>query len=185
MFDTPKANEIRLQNKVLWRILYDICASHLPRSHWPVVGRMACKLRWRCVRGFAANCGNDVLIENSVSLDSGVSIGNHVEINENCFLANIVIGDYCIIAPQCYVVNRNHGFNDPDVPVRKQGYQSEAPPILGRDVWVGVRVILLPGVIVGNGAIIAAGAVVNRDIPPYAIAAGVPAKVVGWRKQPD
>ena len=83
------------------------------------------------------------------------------------------------------VVNRNHEFHNPAIAVAQQGYQAAPPPVLGRDVWIGVRVTLLPGVSVGDGAVVGAGAVVNRDVPPGAVVGGVPAKIIGWRRQPD
>jgi len=61
--------------------------------------------------------------------------------------------------------------------------QTDDEPVkIGDDVWIGTRVVILPGVTVGHGAIIGASAVVTKDVPPYAIVAGVPAKVVKWRK---
>lgn len=58
---------------------------------------------------------------------------------------------------------------------------SVEPVVIGDDVWIGTRVIILPGVKIGNGVIIAAGAVVTKDIPDYAVAGGVPAKVIKYR----
>ena len=61
--------------------------------------------------------------------------------------------------------------------------QKIKPVIIGDDVWIGGRVIILPGVTIGNGAIVGAGAVVTRDVPEYAIVGGVPAKVIKMRTQ--
>ena len=70
-----------------------------------------------------------------------------------------------------------------DVPMMEQGFVAELPVCIGDDVWIGDRVLILPGVHIGNGCIIAAGAVVTKDVPDYAIAAGVPAQVIRMRKQ--
>ena len=65
----------------------------------------------------------------------------------------------------------------------EQGFEAELLVCIGDDVWIGDRVLILPGVHIGNGCIIAAGAVVTKDVPDYAIAAGVPAQVIRMRKQ--
>ena len=67
------------------------------------------------------------------------------------------------------------------LPMCEQGYQDEKPIIIGDDVWIGGHVIVLPGVHVGNGAILAAGAVVTKDVPEYAIVGGNPARVIKYR----
>ena len=64
-----------------------------------------------------------------------------------------------------------------------QGFEEEKPVYIGNDVWIGDRVVILPGVHIGDGSVLAAGAVVSRDIPDYSIAAGVPAKVIRSRLQ--
>ena len=64
----------------------------------------------------------------------------------------------------------------------EQGFEEERPVIIGDDVWIGDRVMILPGVEIGRGAVLAAGAVVTRDVPPYAVAAGVPARVIRDRR---
>ena len=67
----------------------------------------------------------------------------------------------------------------------EQGFEEERPVVIGNDVWIGDRVIILPGVHVGDGSILAAGAVVTKDVPPYAIVGGVPAKLIRMRKNDD
>lgn len=66
--------------------------------------------------------------------------------------------------------------------MREQGYGPVEPVEIGDDCWIGGRVTILPGVHVGNGAVIAAGAVVTKDVPPYAVVGGVPAKIIYNRK---
>ena len=77
--------------------------------------------------------------------------------------------------------SRNHAFDRCDVPMREQGYGPEKTIIIGDDVWIGGHVIILPGVNIGNGAIVGAGAVVTRDVPEYAVVGGNPAKVIRFR----
>ena len=115
-----------------------------------------------------------------------VYIGKHVLVEANC-----EIGDYCLLANRVAIIGRHdHDFSAIGYPVRfapwvgskrfpnRFGYEKV---VLESDVWVGYGAIVLTGVTVGQGSIVAAGSVVTRDIPPYSIAAGVPAKVVGRR----
>ena len=67
----------------------------------------------------------------------------------------------------------------------QQGFEEERPVYIGDDVWIGDRVMILPGVHVGNGSIIAAGAVVTKDVPDHTVVGGVPAKVISIRKSGD
>jgi acetyltransferase-like isoleucine patch superfamily enzyme len=121
-----------------------------------------------------------------LDLGRNVYIGKHVTIECNCS-----IGDYCLIANRAALIGRNdHDFRAIGFPVRFApwvGSQRFLNPwrnkevVVEPDVWVGFGAILLTGVKVGRGAIVAAGSVVTRDVPSYAIVAGIPAKVVGKR----
>ncbi len=116
-------------------------------------------------------------------LGEGLIIGNNVGISPNAFIAvrgNIEIGDNTIFGPGVSIHSENHVFEDRDTPIRLQGSSRKGVKI-GRDCWIGSKVIILDGVTIGDGAVIAAGAVVNKDVPPYAIAGGVPAKVIRSR----
>ena len=84
------------------------------------------------------------------------------------------------IASHASIVGFNHGFDDPNVPIHAQKHYS-AGIVIEDDVWIGANAVILDGVTVGKGAVIAAGAVVSKDVPPLAIVAGVPAKVVRRR----
>lgn len=113
----------------------------------------------------------------------GISIGEKVAIGEYCFLdgfGGLEIGDWSIIAHGCSFISEDHGFDQLDVPIYFQK-KSSAPTKIGRDVWIGCGVKVLKGVTIGNGAVIGAGAIVTRDIPPYSVALGVPAKVIKYR----
>ena len=76
------------------------------------------------------------------------------------------------------IITRNHRFDRTDIPMMEQGFEEERPVYIGNDVWIGDRALILPGVHIGDGSIIAAGAVVTKDVPPYSIAAGVPARKI-------
>ncbi len=105
-----------------------------------------------------------------------IKTGKNVFINSGCCFQDqggIVIGDGCLIGHQVVIATLNHS-----VRPESRGNMTAKPVRLGKNVWVGSHATILPGVTIGDGAIIAAGAVVSRDIPSNAIAAGVPARVI-------
>jgi acetyltransferase-like isoleucine patch superfamily enzyme len=114
----------------------------------------------------------------------GLEIGDRVAANGAQINAkgSVRIGSDCLIADGVKIWSINHRFADPALPIAEQGYQ-QAPVTIGDDVWLGSNAVVLPGVTIGRGAVIAAGSVVTRDVPDGSVAAGVPAKVVGWRGQ--
>ncbi len=112
-----------------------------------------------------------------------VEIGKQVNIGAGSFLygyGDITVGDYCLIANGVEIIGGDHGSDDLSRPMRFQG-RSAKEIAIGADVWIGTRVVILGGVTVGEGAVIGAGAVVTSDIPPRAVAAGVPARVLRFR----
>ena len=91
----------------------------------------------------------------------------------------IEIGDDCMIAPFVHIVDSNHGVRR-GTPMNQQANES-APIRVGNDVWIGGHAVILKGVTIGDGAIVAAGSVVREDVVPYSIVGGVPARVIGER----
>ena len=117
-------------------------------------------------------------------LGDSLKIGNHVGFAQNCFLevrGKITIGDDCIFASGVNMAAENHNFSDVNKPIRQQGATKKGITI-GRDCWIGTKVVILDGVTIGDGCVIAAGAVVNKDVPPYSVVGGVPAKILKSRK---
>ena len=112
----------------------------------------------------------------------GVSIGKGCVIGQNAFLDGrdrLKIGDYVDIASDVMIYNSQHDVNDEDFkPV-------SAPVEISDYVFIGPRAIILPGVNIGKGAVIAAGAVVTKDVPEFSLVGGVPAQVIGERKLKD
>jgi acetyltransferase-like isoleucine patch superfamily enzyme len=92
----------------------------------------------------------------------------------------VIIGENCLIAELVSIRDHDHSFERLDVPIRDQGATAAAVRI-GRDVWIGSKATILKGVTIGDHAIVAAGAIVTKDIPGGAIAAGVPATVQRYR----
>jgi acetyltransferase-like isoleucine patch superfamily enzyme len=112
-----------------------------------------------------------------LSLGRNVGIASHTQMNA---AGGIEIGDDTLIGPGCTIWSVNHRFRDVKTPIRLQGYDAEKITI-GRDCWIAAQVVVLPGVQIGNGSVVAAGAVVTRSCEPGSILAGVPAKSVGTR----
>jgi len=92
----------------------------------------------------------------------------------------ISIGECSLIGAYCYIISANHNYEDRDVPIRDQGYTGKSV-VIEDDVWIGTHVVVLPGVTIGRGAIVAAHSLVNKNIPPYEIWGGVPAKFIKYR----
>lgn len=126
---------------------------------------------------------NPAVIGNNVYIANGkrIIIGGGCHINENVYIEGATIGDDVSIAPGVCLLSRMHEFSRTDIPITLQGYREESKIHIGDDVWLGRNVIVLPGVNIGKGAIVGAGAVVNKDIPEYAIFGGVPAKLIRFR----
>lgn len=129
--------------------------------------------------------GDRVAIRSDVIIGgSGVlRIGDNSCINAECIIAateRVEIGSNVMLAPRVYILDVNHRFARRDVPITDQGYDI-APTIIGDDVWVGTGAVVTCGVTIGQGAIIAANAVVTQDVAPYAIVGGIPARFIRER----
>ena len=108
----------------------------------------------------------------------GVSIGEDTMVGADCFMDGrdrLKIGDHVDIASEVMIYNSEHDLSSPKFEAINE------PVIIDDYVFIGPRTIILPGVKIGKGAVIAAGAVVTKDVPDFAIAGGVPAKVIGQR----
>ncbi len=81
---------------------------------------------------------------------------------------------------QVVVITRNHGHDRTDIPMTRQGYNN-APIVIEDDVWIGFRAVVLAGVTIGRGSIVGSGAVVTKDVAPYSVVGGVPARVIKSR----
>lgn len=112
-----------------------------------------------------------------------IRIGQNCSVNSFCHFsgqAGIDIGDNVLLATQCVLITANHNLDRTDISIAEQG-ETRAPIRIEDDCWLGAGVKVLAGVTIGKGSVIGAGAVVNKDIPPYSIAVGVPAKVIKSR----
>jgi galactoside O-acetyltransferase len=116
-----------------------------------------------------------------------VTIGNNVYMNSNVMInadisGEITIDKDVIIGPNVVIRASNHNYEKIDIPIRNQGHISGKIHIK-ENVWIGANAVILPDVTIGTGAIVAAGAVVSRDVNDYEIVGGVPAKRISSRKE--
>ena len=118
--------------------------------------------------------------------DEGViEIGNHVSFNSNvhinaCKGGRIVLGNDVLVAPNVVLRTSDHITSSLDIPIREQGHKAGVI-IIEDDVWLGANVIVTGGVRIGQGSVVAAGAVVTEDVDPYSIVGGVPARFIKKR----
>ena len=161
------------------------------RIHWELMRREAFA-RWPLhgnvlegLREGRLEVGAGVLLEPDVWItapgDARVRIGAGTFLNIGVMVAaeNLVeIGEHCMLANGCFVSDSNHRFDDPRKPVTWQGFESKGPTRIGDNCWLGLGVVVTSGVTIGDRSVIGANSVVTRDIEPYSIAAGAPARVL-------
>lgn len=167
-----------VKTKILF-ILYRITAAWLPISRR---SRLAKKLRVFWAQKIIS-CGKAVNIERNAYFTPGVTLGENSGIGVDCEVYGPVsIGNNVMMGPEVVIYTSGHRFDRTDIPMMEQGSSQVEPVTIGDDVWIGRRAMIMPGVTIGNGCVIGAGAVVTRDIPPYTVAGGVPARVLRKRK---
>lgn len=157
--------------KIICRMLYKICAL-LPKSHSKFnIGQQF--LRAFFAKKYIRYMGENVKIERKASFGPLLSIGNNSGVGINCIIdGEVNIGDNVLMGPDCIIYTSAHKHDRTDIPIIKQGMESPRPVTIGNDVWIGSKVVILPGVHIGDGAIIGTCAVVTKDVPPFAIAGG-------------
>ena len=144
-----------------------------------------------CKRAMFKKCGKKVYVGKNGSFTyKNIELGNHVFIGANAeFMstrAKITVGDYVMFGPHVTIITGNHRTDIKDRPMmevtdREKRQEDDENVIFEGDNWIGANVIILKGVTVGKGAVISAGALVTKDVEPYSIAGGVPAKVIKMR----
>jgi len=169
-----------------------------------VTGKPARKSLWRVIRGycflfwskvtikrFRLNVGENVIIMpkfcafygHSITMGDNVYVGRNVELHSGDN-SKIVFGDNVMVGPSVFMDSHRHNIARVDIPMKKQG-RTEADIVIGNDVWIGTKAVVLSGITIGDGAIVGAGAVVTKDVPPYTIVGGVPARTIRKRKQEE
>ncbi len=129
--------------------------------------------------------GDDIVIAPNAMIQGNVCIGNRCSVQTGSLIVGdntygVKIGNDVRIAPYVVIISSNHVFDRTDVTIASQGLRDE-PIIIEDDVWIGSRVNITAGVTIGKGAVIGAGAVVTKDVVPYTVVGGVPARVIKKR----
>jgi acetyltransferase-like isoleucine patch superfamily enzyme len=113
--------------------------------------------------------------------DARVRIGAGAFLNLGVMIAAqqlVEIGDHCMLANGCFVSDASHRYGDPELPITWQGFESKGPTRIGDNCWLGANVVVTSGVTVGERCVIGANSVVTRDVEPFSVAAGAPARVL-------
>ena len=161
------------------------------RIHWELMRRGAFA-RWplhgdvlEALREGRLDVGPGALLEPGVWITAPdrarVRIGAGAFLNLNVMVAAlelVEIGDHCMLANGCFVTDANHRHDDPSLPITWQGFTSKGPTRIGDNVWCGANVVVTSGVTIGERCVIGANSVVTRDIEPFSVAAGAPARVL-------
>jgi acetyltransferase-like isoleucine patch superfamily enzyme len=147
---------------------------------WPVHGNVLEALRQDRLR-----VGAGVLFEPGVWITAPdparITIGDGTFLNLGVMVAAlslVEIGQHCMFANGCFVTDADHRIDDPVTPVTWQGFTSRGPTRIADNVWCGANVVVTSGVTIGERSVIGANAVVTRDIPPFSVAVGAPARVI-------
>jgi maltose O-acetyltransferase len=170
-------------SKYISAALYYLIARRLPVSNIPAGGVFR-SLRVFCVRRMVDHAGDQLHVQRGVYLGTGrgIRIGNSSSLGIDCELHGpLSIGSNVMMGSGIIIHTRNHRADALDVPIGEQGYTESQEVVIEDNVWIGTRVIILPGVRIGEGSIVGAGAVVSKSFPAYSIIAGNPAQVVRSR----
>ncbi len=134
------------------------------------------------VRQFAISCGRNLRVKHNADISPNIRVGDNSELGTNCRIhADVEIGNFVIMGPDVKIYTRNHRIEDIERPIAEQGKQKKKTRI-GDDVWIGANVIITAGVNVGSHVVIAAGAVVTKDVSDFKIVGGNPAAVIRDRR---
>jgi len=169
--------------RVLRLVMYYGLARHLPASNTRYTGWTRA-VRLAFCRELFRSCGQSVNIERGAYFGDGsqIDIGDHSGLGVDCEIYGpVTIGIDVMMGPGVILLTSNHRFDRLDIPMRLQDPGEVRPITIGNDVWIGTRAIILPGVTIGDGAIIAAGAVVTEPVSARAIVGGNPARLIRYR----
>jgi len=147
---------------------------------WPVHGNVL-----EALREGRLEIGANALLEPGVWITAPgaarVRIGEGTFLNMGVMVAaeNLVeIGDHCMLANGCFVTDSSHRYDDPERPITWQGFQSKGPTRIGENCWLGANVVVTSGVSIGERCVVGANSVVTKDVEPFSIVAGAPARTI-------
>ena len=149
-------------------------------ARWPLEGNVL-----EALREGRLEVGAEALFEPGVWITmpapARVRIGAGTFLNRNVMVASqelVEIGAHCMLANGCFVTDSSHRYSDPHRPITWQGFESKGPTRIGENCWLGANVVVTSGVTIGERCVIGANSVVTREIPPFSIAMGAPARVL-------
>lgn len=161
--------------RLFGRALYIAIGKKMPMSG-ARVSFGARRFRQFCAHLILDDCGKWVNIDKGVTFATDIKLGEGSGIGANCSIpTGVTIGDHVMIGIDVLMFTNEHRHDDITVPMGLQGRTEVKPIVIEDDVWVGSRSLIMKGVRIGHGAIIAAGSVVTKDVPPYEIWGGNPA----------
>lgn len=167
--------------RAIARIVYNLIGKHMPLSD-SSYSFGSKKVRAWCGRRIMAECGKNVNIETGAVFADDVRLGDNSGIGVNATISRgVTIGKDVMMGPECTILTSNHGMLDNGIPMWKQEFSETRPVIIGNNCWIGTRVIILPGVTLGDGCVVGAGSVVTKSFEENSIIAGNPAKLIKYR----
>ncbi len=176
-------NNLFMVNRVIRLALFYGFARFLPASNKKYT-KWCNFFRTKICRPLFLNAGKNINVEKNAffGIGSKIIIGDNSGIGIDCKLqGKITLGQNIMMGPEVTFITSSHCHESIDVPMIKQGFSEEKPIIVNDDVWIGMRSIILPGVIIGKGVIIGAASVVTKNIPDYAVVGGNPARIIKHR----
>lgn len=177
-------NYIKQIKKLVGLIMYYGLGRYLPGHTFFIrpIANICKRYRALCGKLMLEECGKNVNICNKSSFSTHIKLGDNSGIGVKANISGpCTIGNNVIMGPEVRIFTVNHNTDRVDIPIKYQGDTQAQEVIIGDDSWIGFRSIILPGVKIGCGVVVGAGAVVAKDVPDYAVVVGNPAKVVKIR----
>jgi putative colanic acid biosynthesis acetyltransferase WcaF len=154
---------------IVWLLVFRTSPKHLYRWRNFLLGSFGAHITGRPFVSSSAR----IRMPWNLTLEDHACIGPDVEVYN---LGPVTLKAHCTVAQEVYLCTGTHDLSDPHAPLMV------APIIVGSEAFIGVRALVLPGVVIGSGAVVGGGAVVSRDVPEATIVAGNPARPIGSRK---
>ena len=170
-------------------LVYFLFLRWLPNSNIPG-GFIFDKMRTYWCRPLFRKCGSvkGMQIQRNVNFGNGrmLTLGDNAGLGTNCYMVgDIIIGNDISMSFDVFISSMNRDFSDTEILIPAAGNRPDAPVVIGDDVLLLARVVILAGVTIGSHVVVGACSVVSKDVPSYCVVAGNPARIVTWRREPD